>query len=230
MTTFDPEAMASDELYAHMQENFYVAAVCDVLDGLGYRHQAMHQRLRPLLPDMHNCGFVGRARTVEWMAVEYIDTDDPYGLEIEAIDALHPGDVVVHSTDYAGTNAPWGELMSTAAQVKGVAGCVCDSQIRDCVKIIEMGFPVYYAGIRPLDSQGRGRVVNYDVPIRCGEVLVEPGDLIFADFDGIVVIPQAVETKVLHLTHEKITKENLTRKELLEGKSLREVYDTYGVL
>lgn len=120
--------------------------------------------------------------------------------------------------------------MSTVAKVRGAAGCVCDSQIRDCVKIIEMGFPVYYTGIRPLDSQGRGMVMAYDVPIRCGEVLVHPQDLIFADFDGIVVIPQAVEQDVLRLAQEKVDKESLTRQELLEGKSLREVYNKYGVL
>ena len=84
--------------------------------------------------------------------------DNPYGLEIEAMDSLSTGDVAVHSTDFSGTNAPWGELMSTVAKRKGVAGCVCDSQIRDCVRIIEMGFPVYCAGIRPVDSKGRGIV------------------------------------------------------------------------
>ena len=67
------------------------------------------------------------------------------------MDSLKSGDVAVHSTDYGGTNAPWGELMSTIAKRNGVAGCVCDSQIRDCVKIMKMKFPVYYTGIRPLD-------------------------------------------------------------------------------
>jgi regulator of RNase E activity RraA len=213
-----------------VEEHLYVAAICDILDSLGYREQAMHQRLRPLLPDIRNCGFIGRARTLKWIQVDYVDADDPYGLEIEAMDALTAGDVVVHSTDFSGTNAPWGELMSTLAVQKGVAGCVCDSQIRDCVRIIEMGFPVYYAGIRPLDSQGRGRVVAYDVPIRCGEVLVNPGDLIVADFDGIVVIPQKVEAQVLALARDKVGKESRSRQALREGKSLREVYDTYGVL
>jgi regulator of RNase E activity RraA len=213
-----------------VEEHLYVAAICDILDSLGYREQAMHQRLRPLLPDIRNCGFTGRARTFKWIQVDYVDADDPYGLEIEAMDALTAGDIVVHSTDFSGTNAPWGELMSTLAVQKGVAGCVCDSQIRDCVRIIEMGFPVYYAGIRPLDSQGRGRVVAYDVPIRCGEVLVNPGDLIVADFDGIVVIPQKVEAQVLALARDKVGKESRSRQALREGKSLREVYDTYGVL
>jgi regulator of RNase E activity RraA len=109
-------------------------------------------------------------------------------------------------------------------------GCICDSQVRDCVRIIDMGFPVYYAGIRPLDSQGRARVMAMDVPVRCGEVLVNPGELIFADFDGIVVVPRVVEAEVLRLAQEKVEKENASRQALLSGKSLREVYDTFGVL
>jgi regulator of RNase E activity RraA len=218
------------EIRAFVKDNLYVAAVCDILDSLGYRAQAMHQRLRPLLPDIHNCGFVGRARTVRWMETDYVDQQDPYGREIEVVDSLGPGDVIVHSTDYAGTNAPWGELMSTVAMRNGAAGCICDSQVRDCVRIIEMGFPVYCAGIRPLDSMGRGKVMAYDVPVRCGQVLVHPQDLIFADFDGIVVIPRAVEAQVLRLAREKALKESLTREGLLAGKTLREMYDTYGVL
>jgi 4-hydroxy-4-methyl-2-oxoglutarate aldolase len=218
------------DIISFVREKLYVAAVCDILDELGYRHQAMHQRLRPLLPDKKNCGFVGRARTIRWMETDCVRENDPYGLEIEAMDSLKAGDVVVHSTDYGGTNAPWGELMSTVAKRNGAVGCVCDSQIRDCVKIIEMGFPVYYAGIRPLDSKGRGVVMEYDVPVRCGEVLVEPGSLIFADFDGIVVVPEEVEETALLKAEQKVGRENLSRKELHEGKTLREVYNEHGVL
>jgi len=222
---FDTDA----EILAFVREHLYVPAVCDILDSLGFRHQAMHQRLRPLLPDRRACGFVGRARTVRWMETDHV-AEDPYGLEIEVIDSLKPGDVVVHSTDSSGTNAPWGELMSTVAKRNGAVGCVCDSQIRDCLRIIEMGFPVYCAGIRPVDSKGRAIVMAYDVPVRCGDVLVKPGELVFADFDGIVTIPREVERQVLVEAREKVGKENLTRKELLEGKSLREVYAKYGVL
>ena len=98
----------SDEaIFAFVKEHLYVAALCDVLDSLGFRDQAMHQRLRPLLPDRNSCGFVGRARTFRWMETDYVVEEDPYGLEIEAMDSLRPGDVAVHSTDHAGTNAPW---------------------------------------------------------------------------------------------------------------------------
>lgn len=218
------------ELFRFVKENLYVPVVCDILDSLGFRQQAMHQRLRPLLPDMRNCGFVGRARTLRWMETDYVVTEDPYGLELDAMDALKPGDVVVHSTDYSGTNAPWGELMSTIAKRNGAVGCVCDSQIRDCLRIIDMGFPVYYTGIRPLDSQGRARVMAYDMPVRCGDVLVNPGELVFADFDGIVVVPTAVEQDTLRLALEKAGKETASRQALLAGKSLRAVYETYKVL
>jgi regulator of RNase E activity RraA len=224
------ELQNDNELFDFIKQNLYVAAVCDILDELGFRNQAMHQRLRPLLHDPENCGFIGRARTFRWMETDYIQEANPYGLEIEAMDSLKANDVAVHSTDYGGTNAPWGELMSTIAKRNGASGCVCDSQIRDCVKIMKMGFPVYYSGIRPLDSKGRAIVNAYDVPVRCGEVLVNPGDIVYADFDGIVVVPKAVEKEVFKKANEKVNRENLSRKELLAGKSLREVYNKYKAL
>jgi 4-hydroxy-4-methyl-2-oxoglutarate aldolase len=222
-------SFASDaERFDWIRTSLYVPAVCDVLDGLGFRSQAMHQRLRPL--DPNNCVIVGRARTFRWMETDFVVKEDPYGMEIEAMDSLQPGDVVVHSTDHAGTNAPWGELMSTVAKLRGATGCICDSQVRDCLKIIAMGFPVFTQGIRPLDSMGRARVMAYDVPVRCGEVLVKPGELVFADYDGIVVVPKEAEEEALAQAAEKVGKESASRAELLQGRSLREVYDRHGVL
>ncbi len=216
------------ERLAWIREHLYVPAVCDVLDALGYRDRAMHQRLRPLDPD--HCIIAGRARTVRWMETDYVIEADPYGLEIDLMDSLGAGDVVVHSTDFAGTNAPWGELMTTVARRNGAVGCICDSNIRDCRKIVAMGFPVFYAGIRPLDSMGRARVMAYDVPVRCGDVLVQSGELVFADFDGIVVVPRQVEEETLSRAYDKVVKENLSRRHLLNGDSLRTVFDRHGVL
>ncbi|MBN1345096.1 MAG: RraA family protein [Phycisphaerae bacterium] len=222
-------AFANDEeRFKWIRENVYVPVVSDILDDLGIKTQAMHPRLRPL--DADNCIMVGRARTLRWMQTDYVVEEDPYGNEIDAIDSLRPGDVVMHSTDYSGTIAPWGELMTTVCKVRGAVGCICDALVRDCKRIMAMGFPLFHAGIAPLDSKGRGLVVAYDVPIRCGEVLVHPGDLVFADFDGVVVVPQDVEDEVLGEAMDKVGKENLTRKELQEGKTLREVYNKYRVL
>jgi regulator of RNase E activity RraA len=93
-----------------------------------------------------------------------------------------------------------------------------------------MNFPVYYAGIRPLDSKGRARVMACDVPVRCGDVLVHPGDLVYADFDGVVVVPRAVEADVVRMAQDKVGKENQSRADLLAGQTLRAVYEKYGVL
>lgn len=226
MTTKPDDA----ELFRFMTEDLYVAAVSDILDSLGYRKQVMHRRLRPLLPDIRACGFAGRARTVRWVEVDEVIERNQYALEIEVMDSLRPGNVVVHSTDYAGTNAPFGELMATVAKRNGAVGCICDSQVRDCVKIIELGFPVYYAGIQALDSVGRGRVIGYDEPVRCGEVVVTSGDLIFADFDGIVVIPPEAEEEVIRLAKERVGAESMTRADLMKGDSLQTVFERYGVL
>jgi len=219
-----------EEIFNFIKENLYVAAVCDMLDTLGHRNQAMDHRLRPLLPEIRNCGFIGRARTLRWMEIDYVDERNPYGLEIEAIDSLKSGDVIVHSTDYTGASARWGELLSTVAKNNGAAGCVCDGPIRDCIKIIDMGFPVFYSEIHPADSKGRTCVMSYDVPVKCGGVLVQSGDLVFADIDGIVVIPKEIEKDVLILAQEKIERESLTRKDLLRGDSLRQVFNRYGIL
>lgn len=223
-------AVPTDEAgrWQWIRANLYVAAVCDILDDMGHRDQAMHHRLRPL--DPANCVIVGRARTLRWMETDYVVADDPYGLEIEAMDSLGAGDVVLHSTDAGLTNAPWGELMTTLARRNGAVGCVCDSLIRDGRQITQMKFPVFCAGIRPLDSKGRGRVMAYDVPVRCGDVLVHPGDLVFADFDGVVVVPRGIVGAVLARAAEKVAKENATRRELLKGRTLRDVYNEYRVL
>jgi regulator of RNase E activity RraA len=223
-----PPAKHDADLFQWIASALYVPAVCDILDDMGLRQQAMHQRLRPL--DPANCTIVGRARTFRWMETDYVVEEDPYGLEIDGMDSLKSGDVVVHSTDAGLTNAPWGELMSTLAKRNGSAGCVCDSLIRDCRRIIKMGYAVFHAGIRPLDSKGRGRVMAIDVPVKCGDVLVRPGELVFADFDGIVVIPRQVEEEVLRRAEEKAGKENSTRRELLAGRTLRDVFNEYRVL
>ena len=119
--------------------------------------------------------------------------------------------------------------MSTVAQRNGAVGCLCDSMIRDCRRIIALGFPVFYTGIRPLDSMGRGRLMAYDVPVRCGGVLVRSGELVFADFDGVVVVPRGGGRSALR-AFDKSRKENDSRRDLIAGDTLRTVFDRYGVL
>jgi regulator of RNase E activity RraA len=214
------------ERFTLIREKLYTAVVSDMLDSVGFRHQAMRHDIRPVDPDFV---VVGRARTAYWIE-EYKVRDNPYLNEISLIDSLKPGEVSVHSTDLSWNIAPWGELLSTASKMRGSTGAIVDACTRDVKKIIQMGFPVFTRGIKPLDSQGRGYLEAYDIPIRCGDVTVRPGEIVFGDIDGIVAIPREVEDEVLSRAAEKVTGENNTRRELLQGKLLMDVYKKYGVL
>lgn len=208
------------------ETNLYTAVVSDSMDQLGVRNQAMREHLRPLYA---GCKVAGWARTIACSDVYHIP-EDPYGIEIEAVDSLLPGEVAVVGTQSSVRNAPWGELLSTAARARGARGAIIDGLVRDVRKIEELGFPVFAAGIKPVDSMGRGMVTAYNVPVECGEVLVHPGDFVFADFDGVVVVPQAIVKEVLELAADKVRRENSSRAELMQGAYLRDVFAKYGVL
>jgi regulator of RNase E activity RraA len=107
---------------------------------------------------------------------------------------------------------------------------VVDGLVRDVGKIEEIGFPVFAAGIKPVDSMGRGIVTAYNVPVECGEVLVQPGDFVFGDRDGIIVVPREMVKQTIELAADKVRRENSTRAELVDGAYLRDVFAKYGVL
>ncbi|HEX8665633.1 MAG TPA: RraA family protein, partial [Beijerinckiaceae bacterium] len=126
--------------------------------------------------------------------------------------------------------APWGELLTTAARVRGAAGCLTDGLVRDVRRIRETGFAVFAGGIGPLDSKGRAEMAAMDVPVEVAGVRIEPGDLIFGDVDGCVAIPKAVAPRVVARALEKVTAEDQTRDALLAGETLRAVFERFGVL
>jgi 4-hydroxy-4-methyl-2-oxoglutarate aldolase len=200
----------------------------DVLDEAGFRNQAMTARIRPLDDGLAMAGF---ARTGLFREVFHVARgENPYELEIAIIDDLKPGDVVVFGCGGSERIAPWGELLTTAARARGAVGAVTDGFVRDVRGIRNVKFPVFHGGIAPLDSKGRGKVADIDVPIACAGVHVEPGDLVFGDVDGVVVVPRKVEDQVLARAFEKVSGENATRDELLRGAKLKDVFDRYGVL
>ena len=214
------------ELLDMMAEKLYAAVISDALDRAGYRNQAMRHDIRPLYRE---AVVVGRAMPVLSVDV-YEISEDPYQMEIDAVDSLKPNDVLVCSTNYSTRNCFWGELLSTAARARGARGAIVEGFIRDTKRIVQMQFPVFMTGISPVDSNGRGDVLAYNVPIVCGGVKVNPGEIVFGDYDGVVVIPKAVEKEVIEAALEKVSGENRTRDELLKGLKLREVYEKYGIL
>ncbi|WP_308639566.1 RraA family protein [Paenibacillus silvisoli] len=215
-----------EELFNMMEQKLYTGVICDTLDELGYRNQAMRENIRPLSEDTV---VVGYAKTIHAVDVYYIH-ENSYDKEIEAVDSIKPGEVVVASTNSSIRNGLWGELMSTASKMRGARGAIIDGLIRDTRKIKELNFPLFCTGYKPVDSKGRGLVIDYDCQIEAGGVTVNAGDVIFADVDGVVVIPSDVFDVTIQRALDKVERENKTRAELFEGKLLRDVYDKYGVL
>jgi regulator of RNase E activity RraA len=136
------------ELFASVESTLYTAVVADCLDELGYPDQALRETIRPLGPA---CCFAGWARTISCADMYHVP-DEPYALEIEAVDSILPGEVVVVGTADSKRNAPWGELLSTAARARGARGVVVDGLVRDVKKIETLGFPVFAAGIKPVNN------------------------------------------------------------------------------
>jgi regulator of RNase E activity RraA len=204
------------------------ALVSDSLDSLGVMKQALPAHIRPLDPGL---AMLGRARTGLFMDVYDVRPDEnPYELEIALIDSLRPGEIAVMACAASGRIAPWGELLSTAARARGATGALMDGYVRDTRAILAMGFPVFHAGIAPLDSKGRGKLMAIDVPVECAGVRVCPGDLVVGDADGVVVIPRAVEAAVLAAVRAKLQSERSTLADLHRGLLLKDVYAKYGVL
>ncbi|MCB2052876.1 MAG: RraA family protein [Geminicoccaceae bacterium] len=212
-----------------MLAHLYTSVISDTLDATGHRRQAMRSFVRPLDED---AVLYGRARTGLYMdTYDVASGANPYEVEIALVDDLEEDDIAVLGCRGPTERiAPWGELLSTAARARGAVGCVTDGLVRDVRAIRAMKFPVFAGGIGPLDSQGRAEMKAMDVRIECAGVPVSPGDLVFGDVDGVVVIPVGVAPEVLHRALDKVTAENRTRDALNAGKTLKEVYDTYGVL
>lgn len=214
-----------EEMFGLMRTKLFTAVVGDVMDKLGLLHQFLPPAIRPLRDDMV---VLGRA-----MPVLEVDTDGPgakpFGVMLEALDDLKAGEVylaVGGSPNYA----LWGELMSTRAMKLGASGAVMNGYSRDTPGILALGFPTFSIGRYAQDQGPRGEVVDFRVPVRIGEVAIDPGDLVFGDVDGVLVIPRRAEAEVLRLALEKAAGENLVRTAIENGMSTVEAFATFGVM
>ncbi|MGI6037184.1 MAG: RraA family protein [Limnochordia bacterium] len=204
----------------------YSGVIADILDEYNLRNQAMNTSIRPLGEEDV---LAGEAFTILATDVYEIPAR-PYELILQTVDSVGEGQVVVATTNGSSAAGFWGELLTTRAMRKGSVGAVIDGLIRDSRVIKELGFPMFIRGYCPLDSKGRTDVIAYNVPIECGGVRVYPGDFIFADNDGVVVVPKGIKDEVIEKALAKVEAENQVRRELEAGKSVREVYDKYGIL
>ena len=221
-------AALDDSLFDIMTEKLYVAVISDILDSIGFRNQVLQPGVVPAHPDRSQV-LVGRAATV-LVGPQYEVVDQPYTNQIAAIDALQPGDVVVSGVGGMTNVAVWGELFSNAAKARGARGFLTDGCHRDTRMVLDLGFPVFSRGPRPVDISGRGTVISIGRLVEVAGVIVHPGDVIFAEVDGIVVIPQDVAEETMSRAFEKVAKEDGAREDLRKGRLLSEVWSKYRVL
>jgi 4-hydroxy-4-methyl-2-oxoglutarate aldolase len=209
-----------------MREKLYCAVVCDALDSLGLTNQSPRIELSPQTVETL---LVGRCRTTLWSDMFHEDPS-PYELELKAVDACQPDDVLIAAAGGSTRSGVWGELLSTAASNSGCIGAIIDGAVRDVRQMREMSFPVYARGRCLYDSMNRQRVVDLDVPVEIDGVTFAPGDLVLADCDGIVVVPRKAEEEAIRRAWQKVHDENVTRDAIKAGMKATAAYEKYGIL
>jgi 4-hydroxy-4-methyl-2-oxoglutarate aldolase len=201
------------------------AIVADALDALGWREQVVDPRVQPVF---HGARLVGRAFPV--LVVDDDETPaEPYAGEMDALAAMMPGEVGMYSVTGGNRAAAWGELFSCGAIGRGAVGALVDGCIRDVRQIEELGFPVFAAGRSPLDTLARARVAEFGNPIDFAGKRVERGDVVVADADGIVIVPQDLVDEVATFVASKHVLERAARDDLMAGADIRDVWNKYGV-
>ncbi len=212
-------------LFALVRDELYTPVVGDILDALGFYRQFLPQPVQPALLEMK---LVGRAMPVVMIDV-HGPQRKPFGLLTEALDQLEPGEIYLASGGDMRC-AYWGELLTATARTRGANGAVINGFHRDTPKMLEQNWPVFSRGRFAQDSAVRTQVVDFRRPMDIGGVWVEPGDLVFGDLDGVVVIPRKVEDEVLEKALQKARKENVVRKAIEAGMSSTAALAKYRVL
>jgi 4-hydroxy-4-methyl-2-oxoglutarate aldolase len=213
------------DLFETVRNELYTPVVGDILDALGRYHQLLPQ---PIHAAREGMKIVGRAMPALMIDV-YGPQKKPFGYLTEALDQLEPGEVWVCSGGEMRC-AYWGELLTATAKARGAVGAVANGFHRDTPKMLEQDWPVFSRGRYAQDSSVRTQVADFRCPIEIEGVWVKPGDLIFADVDGVLTIPQELEDEVLERSLEKARKENVVRKEIENGMSSTAAFQKYGVL
>jgi len=213
------------ELFDLIKGRLYTPVVGDILDRIGLTHQFLPQPIQPLLTDMK---LAGRAMPVLMIDV-HGPQQKPFGKLTDCLDQMQPGEVYLASGGDMRC-AYWGEILTATARMRGAVGAVVNGFHRDTPRVLEQNWPLFSRGRFAQDSGVRTQVQDYRCPIEIGQVNVHPGDLLFGDLDGVVVIPQHVEKEVIAESLKKASGENLVRKEIENGMSSTAAFQKYGIL
>lgn len=212
------------DLFKMMKDKLYTPVVGDILDQMGYSHQFLPPYIKPLKENMR---IAGKACTILECDV-FEAQEKPFGLLTEALDQLEENEVYIATG--AHNSALWGELLTAAAKVRGAAGAVLDGYTRDTPQVLSQEFPVFAQDRWGQDSSIRTNVINFRCTIEIGKVIIHDGDFVFADMDGVLVIPKEIAEECLEKAIVKAAGEKQVRKAIEEGMSATEAFKAFGIL
>ncbi|WP_282055843.1 RraA family protein [Maribacter luteus] len=223
-----------EELKKLAHTELFTALVGDVMDKMGYLHQFLPAQLKPV--DSKSIVF-GKAMPVIEADVfgEQLEKSNnsfvnkPFGIMFEALDCLQEDEVYI-CTGSSLRYALWGGLMSTRAMKLKASGAVVDGYSRDTNEVLKLGFPVFSMGTYAQDQGPRGKVIDYRVPIEINNVRINPGDIIYGDLDGVVIVPQKIQDEVFEKALEKARGEKLVLKALQDGMGTVDAFEKFGIM
>lgn len=225
---------SDDELFAIARRELFTCVVGDVMDKMQLTHQYLPAAIRPLRQDMT---LIGRAMPVLSGDVFQEKVEEsanplsakPFGLMLEALDDLRQNEIYVN-TGSSPRNAMWGEMMSTRALKLGAKGAVVNGYVRDTRAILSLDFPIFSFGSYGQDSAPRYKVYDFRIPIEIGGVSIRPGDILFGDIDGVLVVPAKAEIEVFTKALEKARGEKTVKRDLENGVTAVEAFARHGIM
>ncbi len=218
--------MKYDGRIGELKGQLYAGILCDVLDHKGYRNQALSNEIYGLTDDTV---IFGPAFTSIGTEV-YSMPEDPLTAQCKVVDQLGENEIYVLVTRGNYACAVFGELFATAVKGRKGAGVLLDAYARDMKALNAMDFPLFYRGKNPKTSKGRCEINECQIPVIMDGVTINPGDYIFGDIDGVVIIPKDIIEEVIEEALKTIEKEDAVRSRLESGSSLQQAYAEIGAI
>lgn len=219
----------SDPSLAELSERYealYPGAVVDVLDDRGFTDQTMRPEIEPLRDEMTTAGV---AYPVVGRPNRSVDPDENMREILRMLGEAPEHAVVAYQTNDTGVAAHLGELSVVSLKARNVQGAVLDGGVRDVSYILDEEFPVFSRYRTPADAVPRWEILEWGTTAVVGGVEVNAGDVIVADVDGVVVVPESVRLSVLEEAEDLAATENEVRDAVRAGTPPLDAYDEYGV-
>jgi 4-hydroxy-4-methyl-2-oxoglutarate aldolase len=211
---------------ADRYSRLYTAAINDILQKMGRNNQWLGPNITCKTVELINTIVAGAAFTVQWIFDPLPDErEKPAATMVQA----YPEDgIIVVDGGADQVSGFWGELATTVCQKNGVRGAVINGGAKDTGIIKTLGFPIFCKFTSPVDGFYRSRLRGWQIPIWINEILINPGDMIVGDNDGVLAIPQEIAEQVLYETERRVLEETQTRVLLKQGVSAAEASTMTG--